>query len=156
MEKSQPIRVVIVDDHLIMRDGLRRFLEKEPDIEVVGDAPDTVKAMGLVHQLKPDILTTDLSHPGSSGFDLLYELKYGETPVKAIVLTAAIPEVGIIEAFYLGARGVVLKDSASQVLLDAIRRVAAGGYWIHREPVSDLAEYMQTLVRKLFPPGGQA
>jgi DNA-binding NarL/FixJ family response regulator len=148
MEKTQPIRVVIVDDHPLFRQGLRRLLESELDITVVGDASDTAEAMKLIDQLKPDVLTTDLNRPPEdSGFKLLRQLHNLATPVRAIVLSAAIEKRQIVEAFQLGARGVVLKDSATKVLMEAIRRVRDGEYWVHREPVSNLKRYLRTLMK---------
>ena len=139
--------VVVVDDHPIFRDGLRRLLEREPDLKVVGDAHNTVEAMKLVRQLKPDILTTDMCRPNDSGFETLRELN--ATPVRAIVLTAAVDNRRIVTAFQLGARGVVLKGSATQVLLKAIHTVMAGEYWVLREPVSNLKPYLRTLMERI-------
>jgi DNA-binding NarL/FixJ family response regulator len=135
---------VIADDHKIFRDGLRRLLEMEPDHKVIGEASNGDEAVQLARQLKPDILLTDRCHPGLTAMEIVRELNTpaNPTPVRVILLTAAIMESQIVEALLLGARGVVLKESATQVLLKAIQAVMADEYWINREQVSDLAQYL--------------
>src|SRR5256886_11698554 len=120
--RSQPIRIVIADDHPIFRDGLRRLLEAEADLKVIGEACDCAEAVKLARQLKPDILLLDLAMPKHPGLEALRELSVGSNsaPVRVILLTAAAEKSQIVEALQLGARGVVLKDSATQLLLKAI------------------------------------
>jgi len=110
--RSQPIRIVIADDHPIFRDGLRRLLEAEADLKVIGEASDGAEAVKLARQLKPDILLLDLAMPRNPGLEALRELSSGSTnSVRVILLTAAAEKNQIVEALQLGARGVVLKDS---------------------------------------------
>jgi DNA-binding NarL/FixJ family response regulator len=112
--RSQPIRIVIADDHPIFRDGLRRLLEAEADLKVIGEASDGAEAVKLARQLKPDILLLDLAMPRNPGLEALRELSSGSTnSVRVILLTAAAEKNQIVEALQLGARGVVLKDSAT-------------------------------------------
>ena len=145
---SQPIRIVIADDHPIFRDGLRRLLESEPDLKVVGEAPDGAEAVKLARQLRPEILLLDLAMPRHPGLEALRELSSGSgSSVRVILLTAAAEKAQIVEALQLGARGVVLKDSATQLLLKAIHTVMAGEYWVGRESVSNLVQYLRTLVQ---------
>lgn len=143
------IRAVIADDHPIFRDGLRRLLEAEGDLKVLGEASDGAEAVKLTRQLKPDILLLDLSMPRHPGLEALRELSTpaSAAPVRVILLTAAIEKGQIVEALQLGARGVVLKDSATQVLLKGIHKVMEGEYWVHREPVSNLVQYLRTLMQ---------
>ena len=143
------IRTVIADDHPIFRDGLRRLLESEGDLKVLGEASDGAEAVKLARQLKPDILLLDLAMPKHPGLEALRELSTSTTatPVRVILLTAAIEKAQIVEALQLGARGVVLKDSATQVLFKAIHTVIAGEYWVHREPVSNLVQHLRTLMQ---------
>src|SRR5258708_32245474 len=127
--KPQSVRLVIADDHPIFRDGLRRLLEAEADLKVLGEASDGAEAVKLARQLKPDILLLDLAMPKHPGLEALRELSVpaNATPVRVILLTAAAEKSQIVEALQLGARGVVLKDSATQLLLKAIQTVMAGG-----------------------------
>ncbi len=146
-KKSQTVRIVIADDHPIFRDGLRRLLEAEPDLKVLGEASDGAEAVRLARQLKPDILLLDLAMPKHPGLEALKDLSTSPTPVRVILLTAAAEKSQIVEALQLGARGVVLKDSATQLLLKAIHTVMSGEYWVGRESVSNLVQYLRTLVQ---------
>ena len=137
---STPIRILIADDHGIFRDGLRRLLEAEPNMSVVGEAADGAEAVALVTQLRPDILLLDLAMPRVPGMEVLRELAAGKHPVRTILLTASVERPQILEALQLGARGVVLKESATQVLLKSITAVMAGSYWVGRDSVPDLKE----------------
>jgi len=140
---------VLADDHPIFRDGLRRLLEAEIGLKVIGEASDGNDAVKLVRQLKPDILLLDLAMPRQPGLEALRELSRGDGsgPVRVILLTAAAEKNQVVEALQLGARGVVLKDSATQVLLKAIQTVMTGEYWVGRERVSNMVLYLQNLVQ---------
>src|SRR5271165_2960752 len=146
---TQPIRIVIADDHPIFRDGLRRLLESESDMKVVGEACDGREAVKLATEIKPDILLLDLAMPHHTGLDALRDLNTrvgGAGSVRIILLTAAAEKEQIVEALQLGARGVVLKDSATQILLKSIHAVMNGEYWVGRESVSNLVQYLRNLV----------
>jgi two-component system, NarL family, nitrate/nitrite response regulator NarL len=146
--RTQPIRLVLADDHPIFRDGLRRLLEAEPDLKVIGEAQDGAEAVKMARQLKPDILLLDLAMPKHPGLEALRELSTESgSSVRVILLTAAAEKNQIVEALQLGARGVVLKDSATQLLLKAIHTVMSGEYWVGRESVSNLVQYLRTLVQ---------
>jgi len=147
--RAQPIRILIADDHPIFRDGLRRLLEAEPDLKVVGEACDGAEAVKLVRQLRPDILLLDLAMPRHPGLEALREMSSGSASnsVRVILLTAAAEKNQIVEALQLGARGIVMKDSATQLLLKGIHTVMAGEYWVGRESVSNLVQYLRMLVQ---------
>ena len=147
--RSQPVRIVIADDHPIFRDGLRRLLEAEADLKVIGEACDGSEAVKMARQLKPDILLLDLAMPRMPGLEALREMSSGSasSSVRVILLTAAAEKKQIVEALQLGARGVVLKDSATQLLLKSIHTVMAGEYWVGRESVSNLVQYLRNLVQ---------
>lgn len=141
-----PIQILIADDHPIFRDGLKRLLESEPDLRVVGEACDGIEAIELVKKLAPEILLLDLAMPRLAGLEALRELSTKTLPVRVILLTAAAEKQQIVEALQLGARGVVLKDSATQILLKSIRAVMDGEYWVGRESVSNLVQYLRNLI----------
>src|SRR6266581_7822977 len=147
-KKTPQIRILIADDHPIFRDGLKRLLESEREFKVVGEACDGVEAVTMVRQLKPEILLLDLAMPRRPGLEALREMSEGPEPlpVRVILLTAAAEKDQIVEALQLGARGVVLKDSATQILLKSIRAVMSGEYWVGRESVSNLVQYLRTLI----------
>ncbi|HEX3351910.1 MAG: response regulator [Terriglobales bacterium] len=147
--RSQPIRILLADDHPIFRDGLRRLLEAEPDLKVIGEACDGSEAVKMARQLKPDVLLLDLAMPRMPGLEALREMSSGpvSNSVRVILLTAAAEKKQIVEALQLGARGVVLKDSATQLLLKSIHTVMAGEYWVGRESVSNLVQYLRNLVQ---------
>jgi two-component system nitrate/nitrite response regulator NarL len=147
MENRKPtVRILIADDHPIFRDGLKRLLESEGAFKVIGEACDGLEAVKMVRQLKPEIMLLDLAMPGRSGLEALREMSTDATPVRVILLTAAAEKEQIVEALQLGARGVVLKDSATQILLKSIRAVMNGEYWVGRESVSNLVQYLRGLI----------
>lgn len=144
--KAQPIRIVIADDHPIFRDGLKRLLEADPTFRVIGEACDGVEAVAFVQKLRPEVLLLDLAMPRRPGLEALRELSMQSHSARVILLTAAAEKEQIVEALQLGARGVVLKDSATQILLKSIRAVMNGEYWVGRESVSNLVQYLRSLM----------
>ena len=144
---GQEIKILLADDHPIFRDGLKRLLEAEPGFKVIGEASNGVEAVRLVKQMKPELLLLDLSMPQQTGIEAIRELGSLGASVRIILLTAAAEKSQIVEALQLGARGVVLKDSATQLLIQAIRTVMGGEYWVGREQVSNLVQYLRTLMQ---------
>ncbi len=144
--RLQPVRILIADDHPIFRDGLKRLLESEGEFKVIGEACDGVEAVSLARELVPEVMLLDLAMPRRQGLETLRELASDAKAVRVILLTAAAEKEQIVEALQLGARGVVLKDSATQILLKSIRAVMNGEYWVGRESVSNLVQYLRTLV----------
>ena len=151
MPERNKIRILVADDHPIFRDGLRKLLEAEPDFRVIGEASDGQEAVKLSHELKPDVLLLDLAMPRQPGLDALRELTAAATPVRTILLTVAIEKAQLVEALQLGARGVVLKETSTELLLKSIRSVVAGQYWVGREAVTDLVR----VLRDLIPAAGE-
>jgi DNA-binding NarL/FixJ family response regulator len=134
----RPIHVLIADDHPLFREGLRKLLEAEDGFQVVGTAADGLEALELIRAHSPDVLLLDLAMPRMPGLEALREIAKLRTPVHSILLTASIERPEIATALQMGARGVVLKDSATQLLFKAIRCVMKGEYWVGRDSVADL------------------
>ena len=142
---APPIRIVVADDHRILREGLCRLLELQPGMVVVGEAEDGDVAIELVKALKPDILLLDLAMPRLPGLDTLQHLSRAGVTVRTILLTAAAESEAILKALQLGACGIVLKHVAPAALFHSIRSVMAGEYWVGREFVSDLVHALRVL-----------
>lgn len=144
MDSRNPkLRILIADDHTIFRDGLKRLLESEAEFQVVGEAADGAEALTLAQQLRPDILLLDLAMPRMPGLETLRELSQRNINVRVVLLTAAIEKRQIVEALQMGARGIIMKDAATQLLLKGIRTVMEGQYWVGREAVADMVTYLR-------------
>ena len=123
-------RIVIVDDHTLFREGLRTILEMEDGLEVVADAESAEDIVELVWQTRPDVLLLDIRMPQGSGLDAVPAVCRISPNTTVIVLTACDEMEEHVRAFKLGARGVVLKDSARGTLVQAIRSVCRGETWM--------------------------
>jgi DNA-binding NarL/FixJ family response regulator len=148
---TKPIRILIADDHAIFRDGLRKLLESEPGMSVVGEAVNGEEVVNLASRLNADIILLDLAMPVRSGLDALRTLSEPPLAARVILLTASIESDQIVEALQLGARGIVLKESATQILLKAIRHVMDGEVWVGRESVNDLLQLLKELKEPSAP-----
>jgi two-component system nitrate/nitrite response regulator NarL len=124
------IKILIADDHAIFRDGLRKLLDSEEEITVIGEARNGAECMRMLGKLKPDILLLDLRMPDTDGFAVLEQVNFDTIPTRVIVLTAAEDDRDLVRAMRLGARGVVLKESAIDLLVKSIYRVHAGEIWL--------------------------
>jgi len=125
-------RVLLVDDHAILRMGLRALLEIEADLDIVGEVANAEEALGAVGSLTPEIVITDLAMPGRGGLELLAELQDRCPAIKVLVLSAHSSEEYIRASLARGALGYVLKDSSRAELLQAIRSVARGEQYLCR------------------------
>jgi DNA-binding NarL/FixJ family response regulator len=133
-------RIVIVDDHTLFREGLRTILETEEDIEVVADAESAEDIVELVWQTRPDVLLLDIRMPQGSGLDAVPAVLKISPNTHVLVLTACDEKEEHVRAFRLGAKGVILKDSARQTLMQAIRTVCLGEVWMDPRMSGALAE----------------
>jgi len=133
-------RIVIVDDHTLFREGLRTILETEDDIEVVADAESAEDIVELVWQTRPDVLLLDIRMPQGSGLDAVPAVLKISPNTHVLVLTACDEKEEHVRAFRLGAKGVILKDSARQTLMQAIRTVCQGEVWMDPRMSGALAE----------------
>ena len=120
------IRVLITDDHLVVREGLHLILETAEDIEVVGEAVDGADCLRLVPELKPDLILMDLQMPRMDGITAIEHLRKDHPEIAIVILTTYNEDDLMIRALRAGARGYLLKDSSRENLLDAIRAAARG------------------------------
>jgi DNA-binding NarL/FixJ family response regulator len=137
-ELRRRVRIAIADDHQIFRDGLRRLLESEHGFEVVAEGADGADAVRVAREAKPDVLLLDVAMPRIGGLEALTAPEVQGTRV--ILLTAAIDPPELLRAVQLGARGVVLKESATRHLIDGIHLVMEGKFLIGAEIADDLAQ----------------
>ena len=133
------IRIVIADDHTIMREGLKRILQEVEDIEVVGEAVDGFEVLATVRKAGFDLLLMDLSMPGRSGVDLIRQIKDEAPKLPILVLTMHEEEQYAVRAIRAGASGYLTKESAGTQLVMAIRKVASGRPFISLEVAVQLA-----------------
>jgi DNA-binding NarL/FixJ family response regulator len=129
---SQPkkIRVVIVDDHPIVREGLRKLLELEDDIEVVGEAENGRQALEMIEDLRPDVVLLDLKMPGMDGLTALQTMQHSQHKTHIIVLTASEDKNEWVQAMKLGCSGIVVKQTQPELIVKSIRKVNAGEIWL--------------------------
>ncbi len=137
------IRILIADDHPIFRDGLRKLLDGAEDIQIVGEAASGTEAVQLLAKLKPDVLLLDLRMPDKDGLTVLEEVNFDSLPTRVIVVTAAEDDRDVVRAMRLGARGVVLKQSATDLLIKSIHKVYAGEIWLDSRMTSEVMKAFQ-------------
>jgi DNA-binding NarL/FixJ family response regulator len=137
------INILVSDDHAIFRAGLRKLLEGANDISIVGEASNGVECMKMLAKLRPDILLLDLRMPEKDGLSVLEEINFDVSATRIIVLTAAEDDRDVIRAMRLGARGVVLKQSASDQLVKSIRRVHEGEIWLDNRMTTGVIDAFQ-------------
>jgi DNA-binding NarL/FixJ family response regulator len=129
-DMASKYRIVIAEDHTILREGLKSLLSSNPDLEIVGEAEDGREAIRLVERLKPHLILTDLSMPRMNGMDAIREIKRRSVDTKILVLTVHRTEEYILETLKAGANGYLLKDSTHAELLMAVRHVLSGKHYI--------------------------
>jgi DNA-binding NarL/FixJ family response regulator len=155
------IRIALIDDHAVLRMGLRLLIESRPGLEIVGETGDAGEALAVITQTQPDIILLDIDLGEASGFDLIPQIRSMAPKARIIILTGVRDSEVHMRGVRLGAMGVILKDQADEFLLTAIEKVHAGEVWLSRalignvftemlyrpgeEPVDPDAERIQTL-----------
>lgn len=122
----QPIRVLLVDDHPVVRAGIEGILNSQPDIEVVGEASDGMEAIGLSQALQPDVILMDLQMPQMDGVTAIKAIRAQANPPHILVLTTYDTDADIVQAIQAGATGYLLKDTPREDIFAAVRQVAKG------------------------------
>jgi DNA-binding NarL/FixJ family response regulator len=130
---SQKVRIVIAEDHTILREGLRSLLSSDPNFEIVGEAEDGREAIRCVEKLKPDLILTDLSMPRMNGMEAIREIKKISPKSKVLVLTVHNAEEYVLGTFQAGADGYLLKESTHVELVTAVNKVLSGKRYITPE-----------------------
>jgi DNA-binding NarL/FixJ family response regulator len=139
------IRVVLADDHPIVRTGIRNLLSKTPDIEVIAETGSGAEVIRLVNELNPDILLLDMEMPGLEGVDIARRLHSSKSPVRILALSAYDDKQYIHELLELGAAGYLTKDEAPDAIVEAIRGVAKGERgWLSRRIAAKVSTWMQS------------
>lgn len=153
------ISVLIVDDHAVVRQGLRVLLESQPQIEVVGEASDGALAVEMAQKLKPDVILMDLLMPGVGGIEAIRRLQELKNPSKVLVLTSSLEDQLVKQALQAGAQGYVLKAIRSAELVHSIERIAQGAsvldpaatqVLMHQVTGHDPLEMLTTREREVF------
>jgi DNA-binding NarL/FixJ family response regulator len=149
---ERPIRIILADDHPVVRIGVRNMLTEDEGFDVVGEAGDGDEAITQTLELQPDILLLDLLMPRLPGLEAMRAIMNGSPTVKIILLTSTITTQQIIEALHIGARGIVLKDALAGHLQTAIKTVSAGDYWIGGKRVVNLVSALHDLMQQAQVP----
>jgi DNA-binding NarL/FixJ family response regulator len=152
MKKTSFIRILVADDHYVVRMGVTAIINNEPDMEVVAEAVNGVQAIELFEKHKPDLVLLDSRMPLKSGIEAAKEIQRRDNTARILMLTAFDGDEDIHKAIAAGAQGYVLKSSTGEQLVPALRAVAAGDSWIREEVANRLArrkEFEQLTPREL-------
>ena len=144
MKKTSPIRILIADDHYVVRIGLTTMINTEPDMEIVAEATDGGQAIGLFARHNPDVTVLDLRMPVMTGIQVVTAVRAQNKNARILILSAMSGDEDIHKALEAGVAGYVLKDSTEEKLIPAIRAVAAGQRWIPEDVAKRLSS------RRLF------
>jgi len=139
---ASPIRIALADDQTLFRAGLHKLLAAEDDFQVVAEAGGGPDVLTVIRTHRPDILLLDLKMPGIDGLDVLRELQANPVSTRILVLTASDDEHELAQAMKLGASGVVLKSTDTDLLMQAIRKVAGGEIWLDGRVTANVIKHL--------------
>ena len=148
---KEPIRILLVDDHVIVRAGLRMLIENHKGMVVIGEAGTRIDALAVAAREKPTIILLDLDMGKESGLDFLRELLDASSGARVVMLTGVRDPEAHRRAVHLGAMGLVLKDKAAEVLIKAIEKVHAGEVWLDRSLTASVLTEMSEAGQKRKP-----
>jgi two-component system nitrate/nitrite response regulator NarL len=148
---QKEIRVLIVDDHQMVRTGLRMLIESQPGMKVVGKAGNGAEALALAASKKPNVILLDIDLGSENGLDFLPELRQTATDARVLILTGVKDVEAHRRAARLGAAGLVLKEHTAEVLLKAIKKVHQGEVWLDRSMMGSLLNEMTQAAEKIDP-----
>jgi len=148
------IKVLLADDHEIVRDGLRRIVEDAGDMEVIAEAADGREALHQIQKKPPDVVVIDISMPGMDGLELISQLHHYYPDLPILILTMHEEEQYVVRGIGLGAMGYVTKRSASEELVKAIRKIHAGGRYLDESAAESLAVRLAKGTQELSPLDG--
>jgi two-component system NarL family response regulator len=143
MDIEKKIRVLVADDHPIVRQGVIANVKPQPDMMVVAEAGDGLEALALIKEHSPDVVLLDLRMPGMDGLDVVAEVSRAKLKSRVVIMTTFESEEDVHRAIKAGARGYLLKDSTQEEILDAIRRVSLGETYLPARIVQKVAEGMR-------------
>jgi two-component system nitrate/nitrite response regulator NarL len=145
------VRILLADDDPLVRAAVGVLLSQQPDFEIVAEAHDGEHTISQAKAHKPEVLLLDLNMPRKAGLETLRDLGDSIPNMKTVVLTLGIEKRQVLEALQLGARGIVLKENAREALVQAIRTVGEGSYWLDKRPVADIRHVIHELSAQVKP-----
>lgn len=139
-----PTRVLLVDDHPVVRAGIRNLLERAPDITIVGEASDGEEALQMVEDLSPDVMLLDMEMPGINGSEVAQQLQKAKSPVRILALSAHDDKQYIQELLANGAAGYLIKEEVPEAIVEAVRGVSRGEQgWVSRRIAAKMSTWMR-------------
>ena len=140
---SEVIRILLADDHAVVREGLRALLEQQPDMRVVAEASDGPTALRLVAGETPDVIVLDMKMPGATAVETIEAIKQQRPRTQVLVFTSYAEDSQVRDALTAGATGYLLKDALAEDLIRAVREVNAGRAWLHPQAQRQMLEWMR-------------
>src|ERR1700693_1854629 len=153
-KKKSTVRILLADDHPIVRDGLKKLLQLEDDVQVVGEAGDGREVLEKVHELDPDVLLLDLRMPNLDGLAALQILQQTNKRTRVILLTASEDKNEFVQAMKLGCSGIVLKQTAPDLIVKSIHKVNSGEVWLDSHTTSAVMRQFSTGLEGSGPGSG--